>query len=636
MSHLVKMLTITALAVCVLLSMSAFAQSTPDSSLMPKVATPEAPSPSGSNWMSHRFELSIQGGGALGGNLGNPDHGSCKEGVPNGCEVTQSLNHDISGGGIYPSQLSGIRMFQRFGGVKPGSGAFIGLRLGWNFNPKWQLEFTWNHSRSDVAFDNQRLLDQNMAIFVAGGTGNNLPRTATFIGNANGKPRGDQNMWLVNLNRNFNVGNRLVPYIGAGVGAVSWYGGPRVAIDAFTANDTPFEEAIFTKNAGSATGFAFDVQAGAKYYVTSHFGLRGDFTNVFSYPQLDNRFSAIDASGHNGVAGALQPLTGQTGQSGRFSQSLFSGGVFWNFGGELASTGGAGHSGDRESLNDRFEISWNFGATRGSSFSGGDTTCAETVALSCDLSQDFSRFGIGVYNTKLAQAAPAFLTNGGIEPGSGWSTSGQIGFNLTPEWQLEFQYIHSGTGTHYTNEDQRDMVVSRWFADERCCSNTTPESDKLFMYAGGFDGTARGNQNTYLFNVNRSFNTKSRLVPYIGAGLGWENWFGNPRTYIIATASDGAGGLHRMDIDKRSSSESGFAFDFGAGFKYYVARHWGFRTDVKDVVSFPGDFKQTFNTIDVDGFLGTPGAVVAPSGVVKQNTGSFNQIHASGGVFLTF
>src|SRR6267142_6488510 len=149
MSHLVKNLTIIALASIVLLSMSAVAQNTTaDNSLMPKAATPKAPAPS-SNWMTRRFEFSVQGGGAWGGNLGNPDHGSCTEAVANGCQVNQGLNHDITGGGIYPSQLAGVAFFQRFGGVKPGSGAFLGLRAGFNLNSKWQIEFTWNHSRAN-------------------------------------------------------------------------------------------------------------------------------------------------------------------------------------------------------------------------------------------------------------------------------------------------------------------------------------------------------------------------------------------------------------------------------------------------------------------------------------------------------
>src|SRR3954469_256479 len=145
MSHLVKKLTVIAIAMFVLLSMSAFAQNTVNPKLIasagkdskPAKAAAAAPqhtaAKSSQNWMTHRFEISFQGGGVIGGSIGEPNTGACTTAVTNGCDPNQFLNHDVSNGnggvGILPGLLGGVRTFQRYGALRPGNGGVWGTRL---------------------------------------------------------------------------------------------------------------------------------------------------------------------------------------------------------------------------------------------------------------------------------------------------------------------------------------------------------------------------------------------------------------------------------------------------------------------------------------------------------------------------
>src|SRR5262249_41745587 len=147
-------------------------------------------------------------------------------------------------------------------------------------------------------------------------------------------PHGNQNMYLVNINRSFNLTGRVVPYVGVGLGGESWYAGPKLNVQ--TTNENEDSVAIFTKYPSSETAFAFNLQAGAKIYLTNAFGVRADFSNVMSFPEVRNTFRSIDVSDFQGFgAGSALPLSGSTRQSARFNQAIFSGGVFWALGGRM-------------------------------------------------------------------------------------------------------------------------------------------------------------------------------------------------------------------------------------------------------------------------------------------------------------
>src|SRR3954462_9377224 len=310
MSHLVKKLTAIAIAMFVLLSMSAFAQNTvnpkliasagKDSKPAKAAAAPQHSAASSQNWMTHRFEISFQAGGVVGGSLGQADLGACKSsaiGTPaasDGCNPNQWLHSVDNMGGVYTGNTSGVRYFQRYGGIQPGNGGLWGTRLGWSVSPRWQIEFIFNHARTATSFTNESMArDQLAQITDIGFDGDHRLQ----INNGwDGRPKGEQNMYLVNINRTFNAGHRIVPYIGAGLGAVHWYDGPALDFISSRSDDANFFQVA--KHSQSDTGFAWDLAAGAKFYMTEHFGVRGEVMNVMSFPgSIKQEFRTIDTTG---------------------------------------------------------------------------------------------------------------------------------------------------------------------------------------------------------------------------------------------------------------------------------------------------------------------------------------------------
>src|SRR5437016_3619614 len=64
---------------------------------MPQTKTAAKPAAMSKGYMTHRFEISFQGGGVVGGNLGQTELGSCTSQTTtgtDGCDINQALNHD--------------------------------------------------------------------------------------------------------------------------------------------------------------------------------------------------------------------------------------------------------------------------------------------------------------------------------------------------------------------------------------------------------------------------------------------------------------------------------------------------------------------------------------------------------------
>lgn len=639
MSHLVKKLTIIAIAVFVLLSMSAFAQNGSKLSTMAKAdkaskppkAAAAAPqhtaAKSSQNWMTHRFEISFQGGGVVGGNLGEPDLGACKPAVTSGCDVNIGLSHRNNS--VYPATLAGLANFQRDGGIAPGNGGVWGLRMGFNVTPRWQLEFIFNHATTGTEFTNSNLLQQATAVFDLNGFGANQRQLYYFDGD--GRPKGNQNMYLFNLNRTFNAGGRVQPYIGGGLGAESWYAGPKLHLGAdtrtFFFGAAPAE---FTKYPGSATGFAFDMAAGTKIYLTPRFGVRADVMDVISFADLKHNFQTIDSAGILGTPGALAPVSGTVSQSGRFNQTLFTGGVFWAFGkGWENSKANIGSFGE-DDFWDHWELSFNFGGVHGSRNGHQASTCTPSVTDGCNADNLLSHDLLtgGVIPTRLQPTLPHFLTQGTFKPGDGWTTGLRLAYNFTPSWDVSFIWNVAGTGSRLENQNLLDQTQQGFYAG--FTGGSTPRS---FDFINGADGQPRGNQSMYLFNVDRNFHVTRRFVPYIGAGLGLEQWNNNPQVQIHTDLS-GSGTPNVADFAKTIKNQMGFAADIAGGAKFYLTRHFGVRADVMNVWSF-NTFKSNFESIDTSGLYGTPGAIVPVSGVTKQDA-NFQQLVATAGAFWTF
>jgi opacity protein-like surface antigen len=645
----------TVLALALMLGIPALAQSetttaalpTDSSSAAPAAtpafnAIPAAPKPQGGggggSFEARRFEFTVQFGGSAAGNMGEVDLGNCVgftvAVAADACDPNQSLNHEGLVPGVYPGRIGGVRAFQRYGGVAPQNGGFGGVRFGINVNPNWQVEAIYNYSTNALAFTNKRMLDAAVNSFVGAGFG--AERSLSFIDGQEGQPAGSQHMLLFNINRNWHTGGRVVPYVGAGVGMVHWGEGPRMVLQTITdcdctVNPVTNEIAQMTKTVDSSTGFAWDIAAGAKVYITNSVGFRFDFMQVFSYPQITHTFQSIDVNDmHGNGAGALYPVSGTVEQSGRFSQSMFSGGIFWAFGGGLGTSGSA-PAGDRDSMNDRWEFGFNFGGARGTQFGdhNPEVTCAEAVAGGCDLTLPVDvGNGNGVFENRLATNLPGFLATGGIEPGSGWMFGLDVGFNFTPNWTVKFIFNYLGTGTRFTNEDTLHDAVSDFY------SGNQDEDPRDLTYENGNDGTPRGNQQQFLFNLQYNFQPNRRIVPYVGVGAGAVRWMDGPAVELHEDITSGQNQI--ADFAKFAGDTTGFAIDFVGGVKLYVSRHFGFRAEVMDVISWT-DFDHTFVSIDTNGdFTGVAGSIVPMSGVLHQERKAFNQLQASGGVFWTF
>jgi len=642
----------TVLALALMLGIPALAQSETTTATLPADsssaapaatfnAIPAAPKPQagggGGSFEARRFEFTVQFGGAAAGEMGEINLGSCVGFTvvvaADACDPNQSLNHEGLVPGIYPGRLGGIRAFQRYGGVAPQSGGFGGVRFGINVNPNWQVEGIYNYTTNNLAFTNKRMLDSAINSFNGAGFGAN-PRTAAFVDGQEGQPSGAQHMFLVNVNRNWHTGGRVVPYVGAGVGMVRWGDGPRMVLQSMTGSGCcPDPQiALMTKTVDSATGFAWDIAAGAKVYITNSVGFRFDFMQVFSYPRIKMTFESVDVNDFQGNgAGALYPLSGTVLQKGQFSQSLFSGGIFWAFGGGLGTSGSA-PAGDRDSMNDHWELGFNFGGVRGSQFGDNnpEVTCTGAVTDGCDLTVPVDAGGgNGVFENRLATSLPGFLATGGIEPGSGWMVGVDLGYNFTPHWTVKFIFNYLGTGTRFTNQDTLQDAVSTFY------SGNQDVDPRDLTYQNDNDGTPRGNQQQFLFNVQYNFQPNRRIVPYVGVGVGAVRWMNGPAVELEQDITGGGtGGV--ANFAKFSGESTGFAVDFAGGVKLYISRHFGFRAEVMDVVSW-ADFNHTFVSIDTDGtFTGVPGTVVPMSGVLNQGRKAFNQLQASGGMFWTF
>ncbi|HEX4804109.1 MAG TPA: hypothetical protein VFV14_11385, partial [Myxococcaceae bacterium] len=582
-----------------------------------------------------------------GGNMGRTDIGKCTSvgslagGFTDGCNPNQNLNIE-NGDGVYEQNLSGIRTFQRFGGIQPGNGGLWGMRFGFNVNPRWQIEFIYNHVYSGTSFTNQDLAQQRIALLNGGFQpccSGFSDHRLIYLDHAYGTPRGEQNQYLVNINRNFNAGGRIVPYIGGGLGVVHWYAGPKLNISTQTGRTggTSFGSAEITKYSQPDTGFAFDAAAGVKAYLTSNFGVRGDITQVWSFPgNLNSAASSIDLGGTvGGTPGGLFPVSGKTSQSGRFSQTAFTGGVFWAFGGgwqnEHPNVGSFGNSNDN--FWDHWELSWTFGGVHGRDLGQGQYHCTSALTNGClyndlTLYADQNRGGTGVYERMQLDALPNYLANGYVKPGDGWATGGRLAYSFNPSWDLAFVWNLAGTGSHFSNQPLFDTALAEFY---RADDNAVPA--KAATALGGHDGRASGTESMYLFNVDRNFHVSRRFVPYIGAGLGWVSWNNGPNTQYRFDRS-GAGTPNVYDVFKTARNENLFAIDLGGGAKYYLTRHFGVRADVMDVFSF-GDFRTDFGTVDTSGHIGPAGALVPVSGRVSGDA-RYSQIVTQAGVFWSF
>jgi hypothetical protein len=309
--------------------------------------------------------------------------------------------------------------------------------------------------------------------------------------------------------------------------------------------------------------------------------------------------------------------------------------------GLLAAPAGAQDA--NRNASDRWEMSYLFGGAVGREVGSLKTSCtklaAPFVTSGCDATLDLTDRGTpgGIFTGKGEGELKSFLVTGGVKPQKGLQTGLRLGFDFTPAWQLEFVYTYSQVDLGFNNLNT--LLDARTAFETGAFGSTSSTLSP--------DGSAQGNQQMYLGNLNRHFRADKRVVFYVGGGAGMVKSYNGPRALYTALKEPRFGLTTRnAAFSKVAGSDSGFALDSVGGMKIQAGRHIGFRIEAMNILSFPR-MNHQFRTIDVSGqcqaatgancqTLGdTPGSFVDLSGSLKQNS-TFNYFVVTVGTYIRF
>ena len=279
-----------------------------------------------------RFELWFLVGGSNSSTFGVNDF-ECSPALVGGCDFSaDTLTPNFPNTGVVPGRIANyLPQFLATGGVgDPQNGPLFGLHVGWDYNPRVQVELIFLYGSNELAFTNTELVDLALDAFCFGADGSQAcgSQTGRFVrAQDKGEPRGKQRTHLVNANYHFRTTGHVVPYVGGGLGWVDWFDGPTAFIEIENGGGVT----SFEKSVGDETAIALDFVAGVKFYASRHFGARVEVMDVISFLNLDHTFTTIDVSGRQGTPGAVFPVSGTLEQEFEVNQLIFTGGVFWRF-----------------------------------------------------------------------------------------------------------------------------------------------------------------------------------------------------------------------------------------------------------------------------------------------------------------
>lgn len=290
-----------------------------------------------------------------------------------------------------------------------------------------------------------------------------------------------------------------------------------------------------------------------------------------------------------------------------------------------------------------WEIEFHGGGVFSGSLGDNRVTCTDTITGACSTSPgDYESIGPNGENVPqpLLTTLPLFMNSGQVRAGSGFSGGARIGYDITPNWQIEFTWDYNNAPIEY-DQGQISAIMSgiTLFCDPSEFSACNANRNIAVT-----DRTRdRGHQNSYMVNVNYQWNTDRKFVPYVTFGAGAVDWSAGSSFFLLQTKPGGNCGPQttnpncRLSFFKKSQGDMGFGVNFGAGAKYYFHKNWGLRAEVKDTLSWV-DFSHTFASVDIDGDDTnlTPGSLIPPSGTGKQNSSAMNQLNVSGGLFFRF
>jgi outer membrane protein W len=588
-----------------------------------------------------KWEIGVYTGWSWNSSFGR-DETECIPAITDGCSLDpQVITH--RGNGIYPTTMGNLLAgYQTIGGVRPRDGWIWGIRVGYDVNPRWQLEFSYDYGTSRQQFTNQ---DLALGAFIqwcatfgvgCGPTANAFGGPREFAFFDPGKAQGLTQTYLFGVNYHLSEDTKWVPYLGAGLGWERWYNGPNAFFLITAGGGCCTDVAGASKTSDTSTAFAIYGAAGFKYHINRHWGLRFEARDIISFPRFDHQALAVDLNGgFSGTPGSLAPGgTATIRQRDTFNQLQWTAGLFYRWGGGSGSTRSASapYSPDPErdrNTEDRWEIGlftgWSWGRTFGSA---DDTSCSPGVTNGCSVDPEvITHDGGGIYPTFVGVPLALFQTGGGVEPREGWLYGVRAGYDLNPRWQLEFSYDYNNTNVEFSNLDQAIVGLIQWCTifGQGCFTGRQP----VVINPGNNSGDVQ----TFLFNVNYHLREEHRWVPYIGAGLGWQFWYNGPIAAVALEQQPNQGPFITFHA-KQADDSNAFALNAVAGLKYHINRSWGLRFEVRDIISFVS-FDHPFVSIDdVSGnFTGTPSGLAAPTGTVRQSS-TFNMLQWTGGLFF--
>ncbi|MFQ5926787.1 MAG: outer membrane beta-barrel protein, partial [Terriglobia bacterium] len=204
----------------------------------------------------------------------------------------------------------------------------------------------------------------------------------------------------------------------------------------------------------------------------------------------------------------------------------------------------------------------------------------------------------------------------------GFQGGARIGVDVTPHWQVEFTYDYATSNLQFDGP-ARDQALN--------LISTSETVARGFLAVQVLDaGEPRGRIITYQWNVNYHFRESGTIVPFVGGGAGFMHFGNGPNFNVVAT--DVPPTFFIVQTTVSTDSDTAFAFNFGAGVKFYPHRHFGIRLEARNYISFP-EFEHTFETLDLGGLFGPPGGQIPTTGTVEQDN-TFNHLVLKAGVFV--
>ena len=219
---------------------------------------------------NQRFEIEFHGGFHLPQRLNF--RGACNPTNEDGCTADEfEFDGDETTAPFFASAGNGLTV---------NSGAQVGFRVGVDLDPRWQVEFSFDHVLSHLAFENEGLRIASVFDEI----------DATGVPDP-GDPKGSLNIYQVNLNYHTRETGRVIPYFGGGAGVAQFRNPPTLR------STSDFDESeIASLPLGEDTAFAINFGGGVKIFpsTSERWGIRLEARNLISFYNATHKIHTLD------------------------------------------------------------------------------------------------------------------------------------------------------------------------------------------------------------------------------------------------------------------------------------------------------------------------------------------------------